>query len=425
MIRILIVALALFFSACSHKTVQPNEKAFGAEDTYIVFALRAEQVGDYRAATKLFYELYQKSSKKEYLYRYLQDKLVLKEYDDVIKTVDDMTDGSLDDPKLIRLKIIALLESNALQEAKKVSIELARFTHKPEDYLLVSDVYTKSKDYDLALKYLEGAYMKEYNEKILDKIAVILYVNLNRKKEAIAELESHARIHGCSDLICTRLASFYSHDNNIDGLLSVYKRIYAKNKSEDIAQKIIQIYSYKREYVKLIDFLEENKLDDELLLQLYVTGKDYKRASKLAFKLYKENSDVAYLGQSAIYKYESYHGKVPKKVLYNVIANLENVVKKNKDTLYMNYLGYILIDHDVNVKKGMRYIREVLKKQPNSAYYLDSLAWGYYKLGRCQKAKKIMLRVVKLEGGDVPEVKEHLKKINRCIQKHKRVKKKK
>lgn len=425
MIRILIVALALFFSACSHKTVQPNEKAFEAEDTYIVFALRAEQVGDYRAATKLFYELYQKSSKKEYLYRYLQDKLVLKEYDDVIKTVDDMTDGSLDDPKLIRLKIIALLESNALQEAKKVSIELARFTHKPEDYLLVSDVYTKSKDYDLALKYLEGAYMKEYNEKILDKIAVILYVNLNRKKEAIAELESHARIHGCSDLICTRLASFYSHDNNIDGLLSVYKRIYAKNKSEDIAQKIIQIYSYKREYVKLIDFLEENKLDDELLLQLYVTGKDYKRASKLAFKLYKENSDVAYLGQSAIYKYESYHGKVPKKVLYNVIANLENVVKKNKDTLYMNYLGYILIDHDVNVKKGMRYIREVLKKQPNSAYYLDSLAWGYYKLGRCQKAKKIMLRVVKLEGGDVPEVKEHLKKINRCIQKHKRVKKKK
>ncbi len=425
MIKYLLLATLVLFTACSHKEVKPNEKAFAAEDTYIVFALRAEQVGDYRAAAKLFSELYNKSSKKEYLYRYLKDKIILKEYDDVIKTVDDFTDGSLKDPELVRLKIVALMESNKLQEAKKISIELARFTHKPKDYLLVSDVYTKSKDYDQALKYLEGAYMKEYNEKILDKMAIILYVNLHRKKDAIAELESHARIHGCSDLICTRLISFYSHDNNIDGLLSVYKRLYAKNKSEDIAQKIIQIYSYKREYVKLIDFLEANPIDDELLLQLYVSGKNYAKASKLAFKLYKENSDVAYLGQSAIYKYESYHGKVPKKVLYNVIANLENVVKKNKDPLYMNYLGYILIDHDVNVKKGMRYIREVLKKQPNSAYYLDSLAWGYYKLGRCYKAKKIITRVLKLEGGDVPEVREHLHKIDKCIKKHKRAKKKK
>jgi len=423
MIKILIVALALFFSACSHKTVKPNEKAFAAEDTYIVFALRAEQVGDYKSAAKLFHQLYEKSSKKEYLYRYLQDKIVLKEYADVVKTVDDLTDGSLKDVKLVRLKIIALLESNRLKEAKKVSIDLARYTKKPKDYLLVSDVYTKSKDYDFALKYLEGAYMKEYNEKILDKIAIILYVNLHRKKEAIAELESHARIHGCSDLICTRLVSFYSHDNNIDGLLSVYKRLYAKNKNEDVAEKIIQIYSYKREYVKLIDFLEANHIDDELLLQLYVSGKNYANASKLAFKLYKENSDVAYLGQSAIYKYESYKGKVPKKALYNVIANLENVVKKNKDTLYMNYLGYILIDYDVNVKKGMQYIREVLKKQPNSAYYLDSLAWGYYKLGQCKKAKKIMLKVMKLEGGDAAEVRAHFKKINRCIQKHKKKKK--
>ncbi len=425
MIKILILVSALLFSACSQKEVKPNEKAFAAEDTYIVFALRAEQVGDYRSAAKLFHDLYEKSSKKEYLYKYLQDKIILREYSDVITTVDDISEGSLKDAELVRLKVVALIESNRLKEAKKVSTDLARYTHKPKDYLLVSDVYTKSKDYDFALKYLEGAYMKEYNEKILDKIAIILYVNLHRKKEAIAELESHARIHGCSDLICTRLVSFYSHDNNIDGLLSVYKRLYAKNKSEDVAQKIIQIYSYKREYVKLIDFLEANHIDDELLLQLYVSGKNYAHASKLAFKLYKESSDVAYLGQSAIYKYESYHGKVPKKALYNVIANLENVVKKNKDTLYMNYLGYILIDHDVNVRKGMKYIREVLKKQPNSAYYLDSLAWGYYKLGYCKKAKKIITKVMKLEGGDAPEVQAHFKKIERCSTKHKRVKKKK
>jgi hypothetical protein len=425
MFKTVLILLLLLFSACSQKTVKPNERAFESEDTYIMFALRAEQIGDYKSAAKLFYTLYEKSSKKEYLYRYLKDKLVLKEYSSVIGTVDKLTEGSLSDPKLVRFKIIALIESNKLSDAKNLSVALAKATNDPQDYLLVSDVYTKSKEYDMALKYLEGAYVKNYNEQILDKMAVILYVNLHKKKEAIAELETHSRIHGCSKLICNRLISFYSHDNNIDGLLSVYKRLYAKTKNEEIAQKIIQIYSYKREYVKLMNFLEESHVDDELLLELYISGKNYKKASQLALKIYNDNGDYRYLGQNAIFEYESYRGKVPKKVLLDVIDKLRQVVKEDKETLYMNYLGYILIDHEINVKEGMGYVREVLKKQPNSAYYLDSLAWGYYKLGLCSKAKKVMLRVVKLEGGNEPEVQEHLKKIQNCIKNHKNKKRKK
>jgi len=415
MYRIFLLSLLLFFSACSQKTVKPNEKAFEAEDTYIVFALRAEQVGDFKTAAKLFANLYNKSLKKEYLYKYLQDKLIQKEYAEVIKTVDTVSNGSFDDAKLIRLKIIALSESNKLTQAKKTAKELAKRTNDAQDYLLLSDIYTKTKEYDMALKFLEGAYVKNYNEKLLDKMAIILYVNLDRKKEAIADLESHARIHGCSELICNRLLSFYSHENNIDGLLSVYKRLYAKDKSEVVAKKIIQIYSYKREYVKLMDFLEDNDVDDELLLQLYLSGKNYKKASELAMQLYQESGDYTYLGQSAIYKYESFRGDVPKDVLNNVIANLHKVVMYNKDTLYMNYLGYILIDHEIDVKRGMAYIKEVLKKQPSSAYYLDSLGWGYYKLGQCKRAKKIIEKVLTLDGGDEPEVQEHLKKIKQCI----------
>jgi len=420
MFKVFLFTFVLLFTACSQKAPtppKPSEKAFDAEDTYIIFALRAEQVGDFKTAAKLFAELYNKSSKKEYLYRYLKDKIILKEYTDVITTVDTITKGSIDDVKLIRLKIIALIEANRLKEAKQIAVMLAKKTNKVQDYLLVSDIYTKNKEYDMALKYLEGAYVKNYNEKLLDKMAVILYVNLDRKKEAIADLESHARIHGCSKLICHRLLSFYSHENNIDGLLSVYKRLYAKNKNEEIAEKIIQIYSYKREYVKLMDFLEENHINDELLLQLYLSGKNYKKASQLALKLYKESGDYAYLGQSAIYKYESYKGKVPKNALDEIIKELEDVVKYNKNTLYMNYLGYILIDHEIDVKKGLAYIKEVLKEQPNSVYYLDSLAWGYYKLKKCSKAKELIDRVMKLEDSNEPEVVEHLKAINKCIKK--------
>lgn len=408
----------MFFISCS--TMQEskpvtNEKAFAEEDTYIMFALRAEQVKSYETAAKLFAQLYDKSQKKEYFYRSLQNRYLAKDYERVIAIIDRYTQNIFDDRKLARYKIASLAELEKIPEATTLAITLAQKTKNPDDYILTADVYSKNHQYDEALKYLESAYAKEYNEKILDKIAIILYVNLSRKKDAIAELETHTRMHGCSELICNRLIGIYSNENNIDGLLSVYKRKYALQKDSEVAKKIIQIYGYKRDYVKLMNFLEENHEDDQLLLQLYLSAKDFKNAYVLADRLYKEEGALEYLGQSAIYEYEANKKDLNKKVLESVVDKLQQVVAQNSDTLYKNYLGYILIDHELDIKQGMRYVRDVLKVKPNSGYYLDSLAWGYYKLGQCKKAHKLMLKVKTLEGGDDPEVELHMKQINKCL----------
>ena len=426
----IIVAVALFFVSCTthEKSVKPNEQAFVGEDTYIMFALRAEQLKDYKSAALLFAKLNDKSSKKEYLYRSLENELRAKENQNVIDKVNKLTDGSLSNPKLVRYKIIALIDVGKLDEAKILAIRLANQTKDADDYLLASDVYIKKKEFDMALKYLNSAYVQEYNEKILDKMAILLYVNLHRKKDAIAYLETHTRVHGCSKRICNRLIGIYSNENNIEGLLSTYKRLYNVEKKEVIAKKIMQIYAYKRDYVQMINFLEDTKADDEVLLQLYIRGKNYEKAYKLSDKLYEKSGDINYLGQSGIYEYESLGKKISKKNLKSVIVKLEEVAAQTQEALYYNYLGYILIDHEVDVKKGMQYIRKVLKDNPNSAYYLDSLAWGYYKLGECNKAKKIMDKVITLEGGDEKEVLEHLNAVNKCLKKYNKktkVKKKK
>jgi len=426
---IVVVISFLFVSCATHnKIVKPNEQAFAGEDTYIMFALRAEQLKDYKSAAILFEKLNDKSSKKEYLYRSLENELRAKENQKVIDKVNELTEGSLNDPKLVRYKIIALIELRKLDEAKILAISLAKQTRNADDYLLASDVYIKKKEFDMALKYLNSAYVQDYNEKILDKMAILLYVNLHRKKDAIAYLETHTRIHSCSKRICNRLIGIYSNENNIEGLLSTYKRLYNVDKKEAIAKKIMQIYAYKRDYVQMINFLEDTKADDEVLLQLYITGKNYKKAYKLSDKLYKKSGDINYLGQSGIYEYESLGKKISKKNLKSVIVKLEQAAAQTQEALYYNYLGYILIDHEIDVKKGMKYVQKVLKDNPNSAYYLDSLAWGYYKLGKCQKAKKIMDKVITLEGGDEKEVLEHVNAVNKCLKKYnkkRKVKKKK
>ncbi len=378
----------IFLSACSSlnagvtQAKSSNQKSFAAEDVYIIFALRAEELRDNQAALKFFDILYKKSGKKEYLYKALAHQIVLKQYQQVLQRISKVSTDSSDDLKLTRLKAIALYQL---------------------------------KKYKLALKYFEIIYGKTYDEKILDKISVLLFVNFHQQEEAIAKLETHSRMRGCSEIICKRLISFYASANDIDGILSTYLRMYAKNKDELVAKKILQIYAYQKEYQPMIAFLEKYEIEPETLLEIYGVTKEYAKAYKLAAKLYKSSGNINYLGQSAVFEYESTSKKNDTKVLQSVVQKLETVVEKTKNPLYENYFGYVLIDHEIDVKKGMAYIQNALQAKPDSGYYLDSLAWGYYKLHQCEKAKKIMDRVVTLEGGNDPEVINHVQIIDKCL----------
>ncbi len=428
MIKIFVLCMSIvLFTSCSLKNdvkVKPNEKAFMDEDTYILFALRAEQVHDNKAASELFRKLYEKSDKQEYIYRSLENDLMARDNEKVIQRVDKLQKVDTPDMRLLRYKVVALFELNRLDDAINLSVELASKTKEPNDYLLTSDIYIKRQEFDLAVRYLESAYAKEHNEKILDKMSIILYVNLERKKEAIAHLETYTRMVGNSKLIYLRLIAFYSNDNNIDGLLSAYLRLYEFDKSPQVSTKIMQIYSYKQDYTGLVNFLEKSKSDDTVLLQLYASVKQYDKAYTLASELYSKTLNSDYLGQSAIYEYEGAKDKSSKALLKSVVSKLEEVVLVNKQTVYLNYLGYILIDHEVDVKKGMMYIDRVLALEPKSAFYLDSKAWGYYKLGQCEKADRLIKEVAQMEGGDDPEVKVHIEKIDECL-KNKKGKKRK
>ena len=417
--NLLVLFIIVLFAGCSavkpDTTINSSKKTFDKEDFIILLALRAEQLNEYKASSSMFATLYEKSGKKEYLYRSIQNNLVANEDTKVISRVDEITKGSFTDYKLIRFKILALSRLGRLEEAKTTAIMLVELSDESGDYLIVSNIYITLGKYDTSLKYLESAYAKDFNEKILDSMALVLYVNLERKKDAIAQLESHILIHGCSTMICTRLISFYSEQNNIDGLLNIYLKMYDRNKDEKVASQIVQIYGYKKDYVKLIDFLENNDIDNKLLLQLYIQSKEYKKAFFLADKLYDKTAEINYLGQSAIFEYEGSENKDDPVMHENVLSKLRKVIKEDSNPLYLNYMGYLLIDHEIDVKGGIKYIKTALGYKPGSEYYLDSLAWGYYKLGECARALKIMKKIMKIEGASSEsEVIEHYKKIKKC-----------
>ena len=417
-----IFALGFFFHGCVATTLTSpeksvenlNKKVFEEEDTLIMFALRTEELRDFKSASEIFDTLYVKSNKKEYLYRSLQNYLYLKENDTVINRVDYVSQGKLDDFILVRLKIVALIQAEKYDEAELLALQLVEHSKVVDDYILVSDIYTAKQEFDIAVKYLESAYVQDYSEKILDRMSIILYVNLRRKKDAIAQLETHTRIHGCSIVICKRLIGIYSNEDNIEGLLSAYLRYFKLDANAEVAKQIVQLYGYKKEYNQLILFLQSSGSDDKTLLQLYLNSKNYAKAYPLARKLYKETGEVKYLGESVIYEYENEENKNNKEFLSKISKKFEELIEQDSNSLYLNYYGYILIDHEFDVKKGMKYVKRALEIEPNSSYYLDSLAWGHYKMQECKESLEVIQKVLKLEGGNDPEVLKHHEMIKKC-----------
>lgn len=423
-----VVLSVLILSGCSRNEtpVPSNIKSFEDEDRLAIYALYAKSQGDINSTISLYEILYAKSDKPEYRNEEIIAMLQSKQYERALQKIEAYKaglDADVTDVMLERFKIAALVELKEYETAKSTALALAEETKAAQEYQQIAAIYMVQGRYEFALRYLERAYTIDYDEQILDKMAIILYVNLNRKAEAISHLETHMRLHGCSETICMRLGSFYSEENNIEGMLRIYLRLYDNTKNEKYAATVVKLYSYKKETIPLIQFLEKSGSDDKLLLQLYINTRNYPKVVTLGDKLYKEEDDPYYLGQSAIFEYEGAKDKQETKMLSSVMAKLKHVLELSDDPTYLNYLGYLLIDHEIDVKGGIAYVKKALEQEKNSPFYLDSLAWGYYKQGKCTEALELMKTVRKNLGKDDPEVTAHLKAIKQCIKQKKEKKK--
>jgi Flp pilus assembly protein TadD len=73
----------------------------------------------------------------------------------------------------------------------------------------------------------------------------------------------------------------------------------------------------------------------------------------------------------------------------------------------LNFLGYLLADHNQNLEEALALIQRALERDPDNGAYVDSLGWVFYRLGRLSDARAKLERAVYLTGGD-PVVHEHL-----------------
>jgi len=73
----------------------------------------------------------------------------------------------------------------------------------------------------------------------------------------------------------------------------------------------------------------------------------------------------------------------------------------------LNFLGYSWIDRGEKLKQALAMVQKAVDGDPRSGAILDSLGWGYYRLGDYQTAVDKLETAVVMEAGD-PDVNNHL-----------------
>ena len=392
------------------------------ESLYILMALDSELNKAYNSGATLYKEVFKQTGKYEYLKKSISLYRVNGNYEDIKNLVTNNINKYKEHSEyLSREYIIASIELKEYENALIAAKKLLKSNNNARNYALVGDIYYKLKSYKHAITYYESSYASKQTLSTLLPLVDILYSYLDKKKKAVSYIETYYRENGCSPKVCMKLLSYYQQEQNLDGMISILKKFYHTYKTtytkEQISRVVTLLTSYleKRDINEAIKFLEKNKINESRLLVLYGYVGDKDKALTLVRKIYRKTKNKSLLGQIAMFEFEL--AKDKKKVMKHVIANFELALKNNYNSTYANYYGYLLINYDLNVKKGLSLVKKALKEYPSNLAYKDSVAWGYFKNNNCKMAYKLIKEVVETVGLNDEEVRLHWVEIKNCKEK--------
>jgi len=402
------------------KEVSPDE------DRLIIQALMSDEQQHYREAQELFLRLYRLTGKEEYLLQAAREAMMPEGDPDPV--IAELKRWISQHAKVggemapVRLLVALYAKKQELDKAEPLVDRWLSRSGDPKDLKLAATLKADLGSYEEAVALLQKAYEKEADEKLLLDEVTLLEKKIKDRKRAIRLLETHLRLDpDASVAVYFKLIELYAREKDLQKVQELYKKLYEKNPENYFLQKIIRLSIYNKDFDGLIKFLEKyDKGNEELLYMLYKEQKRFDKAIALAHRRYEESGKPKWLAEEAILRYEKARAEksVTPEILKKFQELFERALKEGvDDSLYLNYYGYTLIDHDLDLEKGLALVRKALKQQPDNAYYLDSLAWGLYKMGRCTEAAKVMQKVIASEGFQEPEIQMHWESIRECAEK--------
>ena len=405
-----------------------SAKGPAQEDRLIVEAIFQDENHRFDQAEALFVKLYRLTGRSEYLVQAAKEAMLPggdpAKVIPLLKAWISRHEAQSRDTRPVRMLVALYAKSGRLDLAEPLADKWLAQSDRPVDLKLAATLKNDLGKYKEALGLLRKAYANSPDERTLLQEVSLLEKQLKDRQEAIRLLETHLRLRpDASVAVYFKLIELYAKENRLDKVLELYKKLYEKDPQQYFLQKIVKLSLYTHDLDGLIALLEKHSRgNEELLYRLYKETKHYDKAIALAHRRYEETGKPKWLAEEAILRYEAARAKkkITPQVLKTFRRLFDEALKKGlDDSLYLNYYGYTLIDHDLDIERGISLVRRALRQQPDNSYYLDSLAWGLYKLGHCDQAYRVMEKVIADEGIREPEIKMHWESIRKCMEKDK------
>jgi tetratricopeptide (TPR) repeat protein len=387
------------------------------EDQLIIKALYYE-VNNPKMAAEVWKKLFVLTNNDEYLIEYFNAAIAYKELKEVIDELKAILSKKHSKELYELLANLYIKDGNnnsainMLENVKKLDTDslyqlayLYSLSGKDEKAL---EIYTKIYNKEKTWESLKGMLSILAKNKKQDKIKDILWQAVNENKNFPTEAYMV-------------LAGLLDYKKDTKKAIVVFKKLYDKTKDKEYLKQLISLYLFNNDYKSLMPLLKKTSFDNKLLFEIYVANKDLVKAYKLIDSLYAKRKDPKYIAEKAILTYEiaSKYEAVDNSVIKRASELFEKAFGLGvKDQMYYNYYGYILIDSGFNLQKGVELVKISLKKEPNNIFFLDSLAWGYYKQKECKKAQDIVNKIKSLSKEiNEDEIQEHIDIIENCKEK--------
>ncbi|MCW1360693.1 ATP-dependent nuclease subunit B [Campylobacter sp. CCS1377] len=416
-----LVFFGLFFAACGvqknvveYKPVEVNKNA--DLNFRVMKALNDEYFMKYTQARDEYLRLFEESKQSAFLEKAFLLTLLnnLDNKEEISVLAKEYMNQNI---ALKKLVVLYNLQINDLEQAQNLLKEVLQIQKDAKNYELLGDILMQQQKITEAFGFYEMAYKINISEELVLKMtrASILSKQTN---QARMWLEDFRNKKGCTLKTCILLVKIYNDAKEYNGLEKIYLDLYEISKNQTFLYAILELFDTQKQYQKALDLALKFDLKPDMIVYFYQNLKQYDNAFKLCLKLYQKTQNKSYLLQAAVMEFEDAMEKkqVNKNVLESVSKKFEQALDENTEALYLNYYGYMLIDYNLDVNKGIELVIKALNAEPDNLYYLDSLSWGYYKQNKCSKAWDVMTKTLHdKEFSASNESKRHIRAIQKCL----------
>ena len=334
---------------------------------YLKLNNRKKAIFHFKKATELNPQFFRGWAELAYLYE-LENDLVSAE-----RIYSKLVSQGFTNKELIFRLIEINVKLGNIDKAYSISQD---YLSDPKDIIDVIAIFLKEDLYDQAEELIKTI------ENFRDEYPQISYFN------AIIKLKKYNDKEGAIKSI----DEIPENSNIYLNALDLKIKILINEKRYDAAEKILEQQLKKHENnIKLRIFLSN----------IYIINKKFNKAKKIIEEGLNQNpDDIQLLFQLGTIYYKLNDIK-------NALATMEKILKKDPNNASaLNFIGYTLVDMGKDLKKGYELIKKALSIEPNNGYYLDSLAWYYYKIKDYKRAWEYIKKAVQNTKLD-PTIWEH------------------